>query len=196
MNGFQAKLASALGYTHEILFYAPGCVRPSYNSLSVADSLAKFCTEILPLSPLQTPRKTIKLIKSNFPKLSGLEHKTLSRAQFSASGIIGEIENGTFAWGNYDPDRDDRMRTLFWLPELLRDPDAIYRNAHKIVAGDEVYVRVYNKMGSTVKLAFTMDVKERHDIVKTVVITTFLTTPATAISYVKGEPLFVRPKRH
>jgi hypothetical protein len=97
--------------------------------------------------------------------------------------------------GNYNPDRDDRLRTIFWLPELLCDPDAVYINAHKIVAGDHVFVRVYNKGGSTVKVAFTLDVKKRGRLISTVVVTSFLTNPGDAISFVKGEPVYVRPQR-
>ena len=106
--------------------------------------------------------------------------------------------NGTaryaFDVGNYEPHRDDRLRTLFWLPEVLTDPDAIYPNAHKIVAGDQVYVRVYDKMGSTVKLAFTKDVTKRGVVIQTVLITSFLTDPKTAMSYVRGQPIYQRPK--
>lgn len=196
MSDFRTKLAAVVGYGHKLLFYAPGCRKPPYNELSVAESLKEFCSTVLPMSPLKTPRGAqIKLVKTNFPKLAGLEHKTHSKAVFSASDIIREIENGAFEQENYDSDRDDRLRTLFWLPELLRDPDAIYQNAHKIVAGDLVYVRVYNKMGSTVKLAFTLDIKKRGRLISTVVITSFLTDPATAISYVKGDPIYLRPQR-
>jgi len=60
---------------------------------------------------------------------------------------------------------------------VLRDPDAIYPNAHKIVAGDEVYVRVYDKMGSNVKLAFAQDIKKHSKLISTVVITSFSADP-------------------
>lgn len=181
---FRTKLVQATGEGHKLLFYAPGCRRPDYNALIVADSLTKFCNDVLPLSPLKTPLRTIKIVKTNFPKLAGLEHKSLSKKQFCASDIIKEIEDGSFDMGNYNPDRDDRLRTLFWLPELLCDPDAIYLNAHKIVAGDHVFVRVYNKMGSTVKVAFTLDLKKRGKLISTVVVTSFLTNPGDAISFV------------
>ena len=196
MSDFRAKLAAAVQQEHKLMFYAPGSVHPPYNRLSVTDSLTKFCADILPLSPIQAPRgKRIKIIKTNFPKLAGLEHKTLSRDELRASDIIQAIENGSFNLEDYNPDRDDRLRTLFWLPELLSDPDAIYRNAHKIVAGSEIYVRVYNKSGSRIKLAFTMDILNRKQkLVSTVVITSFLTDAATALTYVEGEPLYRRPK--
>jgi len=193
---FREKLVAALApHDPKVLFYAKGSKHPPYNELSVKESLERFRAEFLPLSPILDPRqKPISVVKNNFPKLAGLEHRTLGREEFPAREIVAAIENNTFAAGDYNAGRDDRIRTLFWLPELLRDPDAIYRNAHKIVAGDEVYVRVYDKMGSTVKLAFTMDVKKSGKVIRTVVITSFLTDPATAVSYVKGEPLYLRYK--
>ncbi|SRR6266700_4348265 len=196
VGDFREKLVAALAPENpKLLFYARGSKHPPYNQLPVKETLGKFCAEFLPLSPIIDPRqKPIAVVKGNFPKLAGLKHKTLSREDYPARKIVAAIENGTFDAGDYVSGLDDRIKTLFWLPELLRDPDAIYRNAHKIVAGDEVYVRVYDKMGSSVKLAFTMDLKRKGEIIRTVVITSFLTDPATAASYVKGKPLYARPK--
>jgi hypothetical protein len=85
------------------------------------------------------------------------------------------------------------LRTLFWLPELLCDPDAIYKNAHRMVDGDEIYIRIYDKMGSTVKLAFTKDIKNNHGrVIRTVAITSFLTDPKSVVSCVRGDPLYKR----
>jgi len=187
-----AKLAPESA--HLRLFYAVGSKRPPYNELSVLESLKKFCAELLPLSPFIDPRKKqIKIVKNNFPKLAGMEHMTLTRDELRAGDIINAIENGTHDSEDYDPTRDDRIRTLFWLPEVLTDPDAIYRNGHRIVAGNRVYVRVYDKMGSKVKLAFTLDNHKDRRLIRTVVVTSFLTNPADAISFVKGQPLYQRP---
>jgi len=197
MADLSEQLAAAIpSAAHLLVFRARGSVHPPFNGLSVQETLVKFTEEMLPLSPLKAPHgKRIKIIRTNFPKLAGLKHKTLSRDEFSASSIISEIEEGTFDIGNYQPNRDDRLRTLFWLPEVLTDPDAIYSNAHKIVAGDQVYVRVYDKMGSTVKLAFTKDVRKREVVIQTVLITSFLTDPKTAMGYVRGQPIYQRPEK-
>lgn len=197
MGSFRDLLAAALPeHKHKLLFYRAGNKRPEYNKLSVKESLVKFCAELLPICPLRDPRgKKISIVKANFPKLAGVEHLTLSKEELSASAIIKSIENDTFDLGHYKEDRDDRLRTLFWIPEVLCTPDAIYKNAHKIVVGDEVYVRVYNKMGGRVKLIFTMDLKQRGVVIRTVPITSFLTDEATAISYVKGEPLYPQKEK-
>jgi len=192
MGSLREQLAAALPeHKHKLLFYKCGGTRPPDNTLSVKDSLEKFCKELLPQCPISAPRgKKIQIVKRNFPKFAGLEHLTLTREELSAAEIVKSIEDGTFDLGQYKGDRDDRLRTLFWIPEVLSEPDAIYPNAHKIVAGNEVYVRVYNKMGSRVKLVFTMDIARDGNVIRTVPITSFLTDADTALSYVAGQPLY------
>lgn len=181
---------------HLALFDAYGSKHPPDNELSVSDTLKKFCEEFLPLSPLIDPRdKPIRIVKNNFPKLAGLKHRTKSREELSATQIIAAIENGTFDPEDYNADRGDRLRTLFWLPELVRDPDAIYPNGHKGVEGDEVYVRVYDKMGAKVKVAFMKDLRDKKgQIINTIPITSFLADPTRAKSFVKRDALYVRPE--
>ncbi len=184
-----------MGQEHKLLLYGRGSKHPPYNELSVPDTLTKFCAELLPCSPFLDPRKkTVQIVKNNFPKLAGLQHRNLTRAKLPASAIVASIENGTFDPSEYDLTRNDRLRTLFWIPELISDPDAIYPNAHRIVEGDEVYVRVYDKMGSTLKLLFTLNLRKHGRIIRTVPVTSFLTDARTALSYVRGEPLYLRPQ--
>jgi hypothetical protein len=180
---------------HQLSFYEKGSKHPPYNELDCCGTLEKFCAEFLPLSPFTDPRgKQVKIVKNNFPKLVDLEHKTLTREDFSAAQILKCIENKSFDLDHYMPMESARMRTLFWIPEVLCDPDAIYKNGHKIIAGDEVYVRVYDKMGSKVKLIFTMDIKDNGRLIRTVPVTSFMTDPAMVISFVSGQPLYRRPK--
>jgi len=117
--------------------------------------------------------------------------KRIDGSAIKASKIIEAIKNGTFDGTAYKCETD-RIKTLFWIPDVLSDPDAVYKNAHKIVQGDEVYVKVYDKMGSKIKLVFTDYIK---GLKQNVVVTSFLTDPQTACEYVKGEPLCVRPKK-
>jgi hypothetical protein len=170
------QLAVALPeHRHKLLFYKNGRKHPAYNLLSVDETLKEYCSVLLPLSPLVDPRgKRISIVKGNFPKLAGLE--PINNQDQRATEIINAIENGTFNLGGYDPTRDDRLRTLFWIPETICEPDAIYRNAHKIVVGNEVYVSVYDKMGSTVKLIFTLDIRKNGKVIRTVPVTSFLST--------------------
>ena len=174
---------------HYLLFHERGCRHQPFNELNVVESFKKFCAEFLPRSPIVAPRqKSIRIIKTNFPKF--LNMKRVCGSAVKASRIIEEIEAGRFDATHYKWEID-RIRTLFWIPDIISDPDAVYKNAHKIVQGDEVYVKVYDKMGSKVKLVFTDYIK---DIRQTVIVTSFLTDPQTACEYVCGKPLYARPK--
>ena len=92
---------------------------------------------------------------------------------------------------DYGPQEQDRMQTLFWIPDVLADPDAIYRNGHTVVAGDEVYVKVFDKPKPQIKLVFTMD-KPAGKNIKTVPVTSFLTSRNRAIRMIKGPPLYLK----
>jgi hypothetical protein len=177
---------------HRWLFYAKGCTCPEFNGMDVTKTLAKFVDHFLPKCPVVDPRgKSILIFKSNFPKLADLAHLTLSREVFSASKIVESIENGTFKLSDYEPQEQDRMQTLFWIPDVLADPDAIYRNGHTVVAGDEVYVKVFDKPKPQVKMVFTMD-KPAGKKIKTVPVTSFLTSRNRAIRMIKGSPLYLK----
>jgi hypothetical protein len=176
-------------------FTGKGSRHPGYNDLDCAATLVKFCAELLPQSPFTNPLgKQVKIEKGNFTKLVHLEHLTLTREEFSAKAIIGCIEDGTLNLAHYAPMEQDRMRTLFWIPELITDPDAIYRNGHENIVGNEVYVRNYDKMGSKIKLLFTMDIMKNRKYIRTVPVTSFLTDPEKIASFVSGQPKYRRAK--
>lgn len=193
-SDFADKLLSALvDGDHRQVFHARGCSCPSFNWLGVKETLDKFCSDFLPLCPLVDPRgKKILILKSHFPKLVDLEHATLDRKEFPASLIVKCIENGSFNPDHYKQSRLERMRTLFWIPDIIRDPDAIYPNGHKVVAGDEIYVKVYDKKTSRVKLVFTMDIRQKGKVISTVPVTSFLARSSRARQMVKGDPLYLR----
>jgi hypothetical protein len=190
MDDLRSQLAAVFPKSaHYLLFQAKGCKHPPFNESDVVTSFTQFCTEFLPRSPISAPQnKSIRVIKTNFPKF--LNMKRLCGSKVKASRVIEEIESGNFEASQYKWEID-RIRTLFWMPDVLADPDAVYKNAHKIVEGDEVYVKVYDKMGARVKLVFTDYIKP---IKQTVIVTSFLTDPETAWKYVRGEPLYARPK--
>lgn len=174
---------------HQGVFFGDGRLPPEYNTLTIPETLDKFCADLLPRSPLIDPLGSqFRLVKGNFAKLVDLKHK-LGRDEYKASRIIRDIEDGRFDKQDYCDMDESRIRTLFWLPSVICDPDAIYRNGHKIVAGDRVYARVYKKMGSRIKLVFTMDVKTKKEQFM-VPVTSFLTDPETAVKCVKGLPLY------
>ena len=191
MADFRDKLAAAVpSASHLLLFRARGSKYPPLNELSVIDSFHKFVAELLPLSPIRAPRdKMVKIIENNFPKFLNLEPRKKGDPAKPIL-LVRMIKAGTIDLSRYTWERD-RIENLFWMPEVLGTPDAIYKNCHCVVDADEVYVKVYDKMGSKVKLAFT---KYLHQTKETVVVTSYLATPNRAISCCEGQPLWLPPK--
>lgn len=178
---------------HRELFFAEGCECSELNQLGVLETLQRFCAEFLPLCPLVDPRgERISIVKSNFPKLADIAHATLSKEDFPASQIVDAIEKGTFDPAHYQKMRMERIQTLFWVPDCIRNPDAIFPNGHQMIVGDEVYVRTYKKVGSRVKLVFIMNIRQKGKIIRRVPVTSFFTNSRRASLFVKGAPLYVR----
>jgi hypothetical protein len=195
MGDLRQKLIAALPQLqHQLAFDVKGALHPAYNEKDVPASLEQFCTDILPASPFVDPRgKAISIVKGNFPKLIHLEHNTLTKDELKASQIIKSIEDGSFRLEDYSIEDAARISTLFWLPELIKDPDSIYQNGHGIIAGDEVYVRVYDKLGPKVKLLFTKDIQDgKGKLIRTVPVTSFLTEPRKVTNFIAGQPIFRR----
>jgi hypothetical protein len=190
---FRQHLGAALPeFDHKLIFNARGRKHPPINHLDVVQTFAKFKAEFLPLCPLEDPLgRDIKIESVNFRKLLNLKHRKLGD-KARAWKIIEELEQGTFDIANYTLP-EDRIRHLFWIPEVITDPDAIYKNSHSVVKADEVFVCVYDKLGSKVKLAFTstfvMKPTRRVEIV-----TSYLTDAKTAMKCVEGHPIYLRNK--
>ena len=190
---FREQLAAAFpDQSHKLIFFGKGWRHQPFNDLGVVETFAKFKQDFLSLCPLEDPLgRNIKVESVNFRKLLNLKHKTLGD-KARAWKIVAEIEQGTFDISNYGLP-DDRIRTLFWIPEVITDPDAIYRNNHRVIAADEVFVRVYDKLGSKVKLVFTATFGKKP-VQRVEIVTSYLTEPHTALKIIDGNPLYIRPK--
>jgi hypothetical protein len=173
------------------IFYARGRSHMPYNELSLTATLAKFKTDFLRLCPLTDPLdREIRVMDTNFRKLINLKHKSLGESA-KAYKIVEEIENGTFDPNNYEPLEFDRIKTIFWIPEVIQDPDAIYKNNHRVVEADHVYICVYNKAGATIKLVFTSTFGAKCNP-RVEIVTSYLTDERSAMFSAKGSPLYLR----
>lgn len=111
---------------HLSIIDAVGTPHPPHNYLGIADSLKKFEADFLPLSPLVDPRgRRVRILKNNFPKFLNLRFRGGAQ-QKRAHTILGEIETGTFHEGEYIWEQE-RLQSLFWIPDVIRNPDAIYK---------------------------------------------------------------------
>jgi hypothetical protein len=177
---------------HLSLLDAEGSYHPEHNYLGFADTLRKFKAEFLALSPLIDPRGRRILIRlTNFPKFLNLRPKDQLQRK-KAHTILEEIESGTFVETDYSFEQE-RLQSLFWIPDVVCRPDAIYRkkNGFGLVEAEEVYVKVYKKqnVSSPVKVVFTHRVgsDKKKDWI---VISSYFTSRATAKLYTEGEPLW------
>jgi hypothetical protein len=180
---------------HLAQLYERGTVHPDYNRLSMSESYARFQQTIVAFGPVNDPTGCrIAIKKESFPKLVNMKRldgaergkatKLLASIEAGDFDVPqGQYKNGVFQWER------DRIETLFWIPDLLADPDAIYKNGHRLIQGDRVFMKVYDKLGSKIKLAFTQSIGRNGP---NVVITSFLTDPATASSYFAGLPIYSR----
>jgi hypothetical protein len=173
---------------HWLLFDEVGAQPPPTNQLSVQDSLALFKKDFLPQCPIVDPRGVrVKIVYYNFPKFLNL-HVRKGFQPKKPSTIVDYIAQGKFVPAEYEW-LDERLQTLFWVPNVIRDPDAIYRKkrSHGLVKADEVYVKVYNKSGSKIKLVFVDRVGRYNDVI---FISSYLTGAHTAVKYCDGPPVW------
>ncbi len=119
------------------------------------------------------------------------------RFQNAISGFVPSLLGRNFATreGNLSKFVDaaytveiGRVRTLFWVPDVITDPHAIHPNAHPVVAGDEVYVKRYDKNGSEVKLVVMGPSENRGRVI----ITSFLTDISDLGNYIKEAAIWTK----
>ncbi len=185
------QLAIALPSQTQAHWLTPGAAPPKLNHLAVVDTYHRFEAEFLPQCPIVDPRgREIRLRSSNFPKFvkltarAGVPHK-------KPTTIVESIVAGTFKEADYEWQKD-RIQALFWVPDLLRDPDAIYIKtpSQGLIKAEEVYVKIYRRLGSPVKLVFVDYVGKHRD---PIFITSFFTSLSTARKHCHGTPLYLRP---
>ena len=170
---------------------------PPYCDLSVAECYIQFCAELAG-KEFRDPRgESVVILERNFPKLLGMKRADPTTGKLiinpdtgkpikaKASHVLEQLRNGTFQNAAHGVEKG-RIRTLFWIPDVIIAPDAIHPNAHRVVAGDEVYVKRYVKDGNDVKLV----VMEPVEGGQRVIITSFLTDGADLARYVGMPPIW------
>ena len=81
-----------------------------------------------------------------FPKFLGMQVREGFFPK-KPSTIVELIEAGTFCEEEYEVEKN-RLLALFWVPNVIRDPDAIFKvkKTDHLVRADEVYVKVFDKL--------------------------------------------------
>jgi hypothetical protein len=175
-----------------------GAKHPPYCDLSIADSYARFCAEIAGRRFRDPRGETVVIHQENFPKLLGMKRAdpatgqvivdphTGKPAKAKASKVLAQLKSGTFQDAAHRVERG-RIRTLFWIPDVITDPHSIHPNAHRVVAGDEVYVKKYLKLGYEVKIVVMGPAGDGR-----VIITSFLTDESDLAKYVGMPPVWTK----
>jgi hypothetical protein len=157
-----------------------GAICPPYCFGSVRGIFSQYETRLVGTYVSDPLGTRVWFMDYNFPKLIQLQFKgKKARAQKAIEHL--RRENSSEEDYSYD---SSRLSTLFWIPELIKDPDSIDPNRHKRIVGDEVYVRQYCKAGACYKLAFTVI----DEILNQRVVTTSFLTPEDRLGEFIGQP--------
>jgi hypothetical protein len=129
---------------------------PPYSDLDIPSSYEKFCADLAG-GQLKDQRELIVSIEeNNFPKLLGMKLAATGK-KVKAKIVLAHLRAGTFSPTDYRIDVG-RLRTLFWIADVISDCHSIHPNAHAVIEADEVYVKTYDKLGAPIKLIFTITI--------------------------------------
>ena len=172
-----------------------GAVAPPDCRLSVAEAFIQFCKGMAGTEITDKRCRVIKIERHNFSKFLGMKRLNPETGEFirdpnglplkaKAKVVIRALETGRFDPKCYFIEYS-RFRTIFWIPDVLKQPDSIHGNASKKIEGDEVYVRKYNIPGACLKLVFTAQAGA-----KKVVVTSFSIEEKDLENYAKLPPIW------
>jgi hypothetical protein len=171
----------------------------TYSNLSIEDSYARYCKELAGLKINDCRGQTVVLHERNFPKFLAMKRVDPATGEVlrdqngkpikaKASVVLASLKAGTFDSKQYYVEYG-RLRTMFWIPDVLKNADGVYPNGHGVIEGDHVYAKKYEKKGSEIKLVYTVkDGSER------VVITSFLVKESQLENYI-GYPAIWPPNK-
>jgi hypothetical protein len=98
-------------------------------------------------------------LERNFPKLIKLQFRPDDQVEWKRAiphTAIAQLNSGAFLEGLHRSEEPVRMETLFWITDVIKNPDGIHPNCGEKVEGEEVYFRRYDKAGTDIKLVFTI----------------------------------------
>jgi hypothetical protein len=132
---------------------------PNYKFSTVTELYQQYATRLEGSSVTDPLGRDIEFLAENFPHLVKLEFynaKTRAWVKAAAAVSVAQLKSKTLDETRYRIVDLSRPRTLFWVPEVLQNPDAIYDNKRE--NGTEVYVKRYRRtQGQTIKLALVSE---------------------------------------
>ncbi len=160
-----------------------GAPRPDYvQEASIADLFRKYEQELVGTFAEDPLGTRVWFRDYNFPKLIQLSFRgTKAKASIAINHLRRNGSESDYAFDEY------RAKTLFWIPDVIKNADSIYVNGHKRIAGDQVYVKRYAKAGATLKVVFTQIDDEMN---QRIVTTSFQTDDEGLRRFVNSKPMW------
>jgi hypothetical protein len=173
--------------------YRPGPTCPPYRCGSIAGIFEEYEKELAGKTFTDPCGEEVSFFDYNFTKLVQLEIISASsgkRLKAKAARFLEDVRSGRLDESNYSWDTN-RAQTLFWIPNVIQEPDSIHRNRHSIIMGDRVYVKRYSKAGAPYKVVFTT--MERSSQVR-VVTTSFLVPEDRLVRFLQVPAIWEKKK--
>jgi|ERR1051326_7044663 hypothetical protein len=157
---FADKLKAALNVEEAadtIYIPDPGTAPPTAFKGTIQEAFNRYRAEYAGRD-FSDPRGTaVTLREDNFPKLIKLRNRPArgSDRRSRAKAVLPALRNGTFDEASHFSEQPIRLRTLFWIEDVICHPDGIYPNCAALVDGEEVYIKRYvRESSSDVKMVF------------------------------------------
>jgi hypothetical protein len=173
--------------------HRPGAICPPYRCGNIAGVFGEYERELAGKTFTDPCGEKVSFFDYNFTKLVQLEIASVSsgrRLKAKAARFLEEARSGHLDESNYSWDAN-RAQTLFWIPDVIQQPDSIHQNRHNIIMGDRVYVKRYSKAGAPYKIVFTTI--ERSSQVR-VVTTSFLVPEDRLMRFVQVPAIWEKKK--
>ena len=159
-SDFAEKLRVAMGGDHGgIVIPAEGAACPRNFKGTIQEAFNKYIADYAGKDFVDPRGMAVTLNEDNFPKLLKLRYRPRPNGpcqRARAKAVLQPLKDGTFDESKHYSEQPVRLRTLFWIEEIICRPDGIYPNCAKLVEGEEVYFKRYRRDGpSDTKLVFT-----------------------------------------
>jgi hypothetical protein len=133
---------------------APACP-PNNKYKSIAELFKRFQTELEGICVKDPCGEENRFYADNFPHLVKLEFYNDKIGQWvdaKATLAVEQLRSGTLDESKYRIGDTSRPRTLFWVPDIIANPDEIHHNRRD--NGREVYSKRYTRSskGATLKI--------------------------------------------
>lgn len=124
---------------------------------SIAELYATFQKELEGKIFTDPSGKTVTFLADDFPHLVKLEFFDVKQKRWvdaRAKAAIPQLQRGELDESRYRIGDSSRPRTLFWIPEIIANPDSIHPNKRN--RKNDVYAKRYRRKGAGATLKIVL----------------------------------------